>query len=115
MSKIKEGDNVYVIGSALDLLCPHVINFLGMPLKVKSVRRASLICADCNRTWSDVDLALFDGHKPQALRLSWLKKIEPLAPEDHDEHYDEVPRISAEDAKKLLIKFRELREKLRSF
>ena len=76
--KIEPGDLVYVVGNPHDLLCPHDEAFLGLPLKVEIiVGGINLFCPDCRCTWYGVEVAAFTGGKPGALRMSWLKKMQP--------------------------------------
>ena len=77
---IAPGDLVYVVGNPLDLLCEHVNRYLGLPLKVYRVLpSANLICPDCGRAWHGVSVAIMDEKSWLALRVSWLKKMEPPA------------------------------------
>lgn len=91
MSAIKAGDNVYMVGNPMDLICSHVQQYLGLPIKVVEIVNGHLQCSVCERIWHDVDIALTDRKYPNALRVSWLKKMEPPKPEELEQSYSEGP------------------------
>lgn len=90
-SAIGSGDLVYVVGNPLDLLCPHVQEHLGLPLRVGDVMFGNLVCEQCRLTWRESRIAVFDRNYPHALRLSWLKKFPPLVETESIAADEKVP------------------------
>ena len=97
--QIEAGDLVYMVGDPLDLLCEHAQRYLGLPFKVEGIFDAPwLICPYCFRHWKNVRLAKIDEAvsigDANFLRMSWLKKIPPAAPEE-TEQYGERKKVTA--------------------
>ena len=86
---IQVGDYVYIVGNSNDLLCEHVTRWLGLPRKVMSiVESAHLVCTECEeRIWPNVKVARLGNI---AMRVTWLKRIDPLAEPETVERDDEV-------------------------
>jgi len=87
---IHVGDLVMMVYTDNDLLCEHAKAFIGIPMIVQGLTFDSLHCEECFCRWQSVHIARLD--RRVALKVSWLKKIPPLAT---DETITEQERITA--------------------